>query len=109
MRCAAGIALAALLLAGSLPAAGADLRRLESVGVVPIDDLTRRTTHRDRAVSAAVARAVERVATQALPEGPDDGHPLDDRVGTLEPLGRLRRRLAPSEAGEAVRVEDLEA
>jgi hypothetical protein len=60
--------LAAALLAGS--AAAADLRRIESVGVVPIDPgNARRNAPRDGAVRAAVARGVEGVALELLPEG----------------------------------------
>ena len=70
--------LPALALALALPAAGADLRRLESVGVVPIDDSGRRETHRDRAVTAAVARAVEQVAERALAASPRETPPEDE-------------------------------
>jgi hypothetical protein len=60
--------LLALALAG--PAAAADVRRIESVGVVPIDTgNARRNAPRDAAVRAAVARAVEGVATELLPQG----------------------------------------
>lgn len=68
---------AVLLLALALPADAADLRRIESVGVVPIDDSGVRETHRQRAVGAAVARAVEQVAAQALPEGSPEVPPGD--------------------------------
>ena len=60
--------LAAALLAGA--AAAADLRRVESVGVVPIEaGSARRNEPRDAAVRAAVARGVEGVALELLPEG----------------------------------------
>lgn len=86
------IALAALVL--SIPAAGADLRRLESVGVVPIDeDGSGRSTHRDRAVGAAVARAVERVAGDALAEGPPREAP--DERGRPDP-GQIAPELVPA-------------
>lgn len=62
------LALAAVLPA--LAAAADDLRRIESVGVVPIDAVdVRRNAPRDAAVRAAVARGVEGVAIGLLPDG----------------------------------------
>lgn len=55
-----------------LPAAAraGDVRRVESVGVVPIEPTGERSdAPRDAAVRAAVARAVEQVAEKILPEG----------------------------------------
>jgi len=64
---AAGVA----LLGVALPGAAADLRRVESVGVVAIrEGEPRPTAPRDAAVRAAVARAVEGVARGLLPDGP---------------------------------------
>jgi hypothetical protein len=68
-----------LLLALALPAVAADLRRVESVGVVPIEDRGRRETDRQRAVAAALARAVERVAERALEQAPPEPAPGEQR------------------------------
>jgi hypothetical protein len=62
------LAIFALWLASD-PALAANLRRVESVGVAPIQSGTRRAAPRDLAVRAAVARSVESVALDLLPEG----------------------------------------
>jgi hypothetical protein len=95
----------ALLLAAMLPAgmvAAADVRRIESVGVVPIDPgNARRNAPRDAAVRAAVARGVESVALALLPEG-WERQVADPEVGqTTGPPGDVEPLLASALGSDA--------
>ena len=86
--------LAALALACLLPsvAGAADLRRLETVGVVPMRSSAAAGAPRDDAVRAAVARGVERVAEGLLtarggiPQA-EGGSPTDLAPGLVPALG----------------------
>lgn len=68
-----------LAVGGALPAAAAELRQVESVGVVPILGSGARQPPRDAAVRAAVARAVEDVAHSILPAGWEENVPPGSR------------------------------
>jgi hypothetical protein len=88
------LALAAIGLMGPVTAFAADLRRVESVGVVAVDeDDSGSSTHRDLAVGAAVARAVERVAKAVLPNDWSGGvSETDEEPGE----GEIAPGLAPA-------------
>jgi len=107
------------------PATGgaADLRRLESVGVFPIEGGNAgRHAPRDGAVRAAVARSVEGVALEILPEGweqtaadptelGEDGEPAEPEVaptgpGDISPL--LAAALGPDPFEYATRFRILD-
>jgi hypothetical protein len=78
-----------------LAGAAADLRRIESVGVVPIEaGNPRRNAPRDAAVRAAVARAVEGVALQLLPEGWERGVADSEITQTTRAPGDVEPLLA---------------
>jgi hypothetical protein len=99
----AGAALALLaLLAPALPAAASDVRRIESVGVVPLrPDEPPRSPPRDTAVQQALASAVRRVAQDELPDF-DPDHDADALKAALgrEPLDYATRFRILEDRGE---------
>ncbi|MGH0028575.1 MAG: hypothetical protein ACQGVC_02205 [Myxococcota bacterium] len=95
MRRARVLAILGLLLVAAPAAPAADLRQVESVGVVPIlRDGSQRQAPRDAALDAAVARGVEGVAQSILPAGWQEA--LAPDTTRSAPPGEIEARLAPA-------------